>query len=278
MKLTAISLFANGSEVAILSFQDPGSTNPYIAKSILGLDADQIVPKFYGHSGSSSKYYSLELDSRDVVVKIGLNPDYSTLQSYSDLRDALAKAIASSRTGLVQLYFKNGADNVALLSGFITRFDAPLFTKTPEVTLTISCDDPMLRGISVVSETFSAGDTTITVNDLVSTAPHGLSFSVLFNATTTAFSIATPQWAFTVTPGTIDGDVGFLVGDQLYFINQPDDKQLFVVRGGISLHLADKITPGSVWPILFPGVNDFVITTGAFSWLSFTYFAAYWGV
>ncbi len=101
MRLTSVNIYApNSNNVINLSFRNPMSQNPYIAKSIVGLDADEITPNFYGISDlSNKKYYNLSLKKRDVVIQIGLNPNFSLGKSYSDLRDDLYKLISSARTG-----------------------------------------------------------------------------------------------------------------------------------------------------------------------------------
>ncbi len=89
MKITNIDLLSSaGINMAHFSFRDPGATNPYIVKEIIGLDADAIIPKFYGLSQtSSSKYYSLSLEGREIVLSIALNPRFNLGETYSGLRD-----------------------------------------------------------------------------------------------------------------------------------------------------------------------------------------------
>ncbi len=89
MRVTNINIKApNSNNVVNLSFRDPTSQNPYVAKTIVGLDADEITPKFYGISDlSNEKYYDLSLKNRDVIMKIGLNPNVTLGKSYSELRD-----------------------------------------------------------------------------------------------------------------------------------------------------------------------------------------------
>lgn len=144
MKLTAVEIHpASSSEAVILSFRDPGSNNPYSIIGITGLDADAIVPKYY--KGPSSSFYNMSLVNREVAIQMGLNPDFTAYKTFSDLRDDLYRLIASSRTGKVSLHFKNRLDTVAVLSGSVSKFETPLFEKKQTVTLTVTCDDPMLR-------------------------------------------------------------------------------------------------------------------------------------
>lgn len=286
MKLTNIALYSNNVEVANFSFRNPGSVNPYVAESIVGLDADEIVPKFYGVSAADSqKYHTLSLNKREIKVLVSLRPDYAQNKTHSDLRDDLYKAIASSRTGTIQLRFNNAGTTVAAISGFVTKFESPHFTKTPQVQMTIACDDSMLRALDciVVDETYLG--VTNTIVDPDSTAPHGFKFNMIVDEIANELLIrdfvvvdVDPKWSFEII-------YDFLVDDELFFSSEIGDRYLYIIRGVSTIHLIDKITPGSMWPILFPGANDLqfdlTVTAGGvsgFSWGSMTYYPTYWGV
>lgn len=296
MKVTNVSLYSNALEVANFSFRDPNSKNPYTAVAIVGLDADEIVSKFYGTSKVENVKFNLpSLVSREVILRIALNPNFSLGKTYSDLRDTLYRAIASSRTGVIQLRFNNGYATTAALSGSVTKFEAPHFSETAEVQITMRCDDPMLRAIEpVLVDEFMlspaspiveglATPASTTVDDPFSTAPHGFAFNLTLNAPTLSFVVKdaiNPAWTFTITPGVIGADTGFLAGDQLYFSSETNDKYLYILRGdpAVTIHLIDKIVPGSIWPILFPGGNDFEVVSSDFDWNAMSYYPAYWGV
>jgi hypothetical protein len=279
MKITGVELHPVGSSaVCVLSFRDPGRKNPYNVKAILGLDAEEITPQYYGGPGGSTKFYDLALDSREITAKIGLNPIPGENQTFSSLRDDLYKLISASRTGLIEVQFKNLSVVVASVSGFITKFESPHFEKTQEVQLTIRCDDTMLRApnpISVNVAPLSPDLTTLV--DSLSTAQHGFKFEVIIMDTLPTFAVSDPtdsSWAFTVTP--LDG---FLPGDHLYFSSERNNKYLYMVRGDTTIQLASAIMPGSIWPTLFPGTNDFSLTPADnVSWVSLSYYPTYWGV
>lgn len=150
MKLTSIEIHPSGSaDVAVLSFRDPAFRNEFSIKGITGLDADQIVPRAYKGSGNS-KFNTMSLEGREVVIRIGLNPRFDSYESFSGLRDKLYRIISSSRTGKVQLIFKEGSDVIAALTGFVSKMEAPLFEKTQEVQITFTPDEPMLRALEPV--------------------------------------------------------------------------------------------------------------------------------
>lgn len=278
MKLTSVEIHPeSSSEVVVLSFRDPASVNKYNVKGITGLDADQIVPKYYGTS-SGSKFYDLSLEDRNLVVRIGLNPDFASSQTYSDIRDELYRVISSSRTGRVQLQFKNTTDVVAAISGFISKFEAPQFEKTQEVQLTISCDEPLLKALTPVSVVVAGLNPALFgIIDNLSTAPHGLKMVASINANISSLIITQlgyPDVLFTITPVG-----GFLNGDVLHFSSEYKDRELYLVRGSATTQLADVIAAGSYWPTMFPGGNSYVFSHPTNVVLtSITYYPTYWGV
>lgn len=278
MKLTSVELHpTNSSEVAVLSFRDPGAKNPYNVKAITGLDADSIIPRHYTGSGSSN-FNNMYLEDRDVVIRIGLNPNFSENKTYSDLRDALYKMIASSRTGKLEMQFKNGTHAVAAISGHVSRIESPLFEKTQEVQITIHCDEPLLKAIDpvIIEYTAPAGSTNITIEDKLSTAPHGFYFDLQLLTDMDSFTMEDPNdvdWKFEVTPSG-----GFLEDDRIIFSSEENNKGIWVIREESTTPIADSILPTSVWPVIFPGVNRFKINTSLVTWLEILYYPTYWGV
>lgn len=285
MKITSVELHPHNSAfVATLSFRDPSRANPYNVTGMTGLDPDVVVPRFYGTSGTGGgKFYDFTPEKRDIVMLIDLNPQFAVNQSFSDLRDALYKAISSSRSGQMQIQFKDDVGVVAVISGLVTKFETPQFTKKPQVQITISTTDPFLKSPAPVAVAVGGLNPANTnIQDLVSTAPHGFDFVMAFTGAVASLVITDPtvglpaadQWNFTVTPAG-----GFLNGDVLTFSSDPQGKQLYMVRGGVTIYLADKVIQGSVWPVIFPGDNHFAFATPAnMHFNSISYYQAYWGV
>jgi len=279
MKVTSVEIHPeNSDDYAVLSFRDSRRENPYNIKEITGLDADAIIPRYYVASGASN-FYNLSLEKRDVVLKIQLNPRYGLYESVSDLRDALYKMIASSRTGKVQLQFKNGTDVSAAISGFVSKFEAALFEKDQEIQLTLSCTDPMLRAITPVMMSLKTPNPAIVdIFDNQSTAPHGFKFEIDITANITdSLLLQAPNdssWFFRIVLGW-----SWLAGDKLFFSSEYNDRYLYVVRSTTTYQIADWIGAGSVWPVIFPGNNSFTIThPDSLDWKEISYHYTYWGV
>lgn len=280
MKITSVEIHpAQSSNVCVLSFRDPKRENPYNVKSIAGLDADEIVARYYGSSDNSEdKYYSMVLQQRDIVARIQLNPDFIEDESYSDLRDNIFKLVSSSRTGVIQIQFKNGTEVIAVVSGLFRKVEASLFTETPEVQLTLECLNPMLQGPSRTVVDVSAFDPGLsTVIDDLSTAPHGFMFEMEFTGAVDTFLLTDPDqsgWSFSISPVG-----GFEIGDILHFSSETNNRHLYIERGASVIHVADALAPSSVWPMIFPGANAFSITNSDFmTWRSLSYYTTYWGV
>lgn len=262
----------------LLSYRDTYSNNPYLVKAVIGLDASEIIAKYYGSGGGSGqKYYNLSITKRDVVIRIGLNPRYEQDETFSHLRDEMYKIISSTRTGLIQIRFKNGSEVVGVVSGTISKFEASHFSETPEIQLTVECKDPMLRALDPIDVDVLNHDPENTiVLDNSSTAPHGFKFAVKFlsNQPSFMFKDTTDDWEFNVDLTDLGG---FFKDDVLYFSSEHNNKELYMVRGSTTIQLADKIVPGSMWPIIFPGVNNIICSPGL-AWVYLTHYPTYWGV
>lgn len=275
MRIQGIDLYSNDKLIINFNVAGPDFENPYKLKAMTGTDADEITPLFYGQGEvSNTKYYDMMLQPRDIDMRIGLNPNYNLDIRPGDLRGEIYKAIASSRSGLVQLRFKDDEIPVAVISGFVTKLQAPVSTREPEIQLTIRCSDSLFKSYDAMAqEVTSLSKTAPLIIDPVSTAPHGFKFRLTFTGSVNPFIFKDPgdDWLFRI-------NYAFLNGDQLYFSSVNGDKYIYRVRGGSTLHLMDVLAQGSVWPILFPGENQFAINTSSFNWNEVYWYDTHWGI
>lgn len=278
MIINAVHLYSNGVKYAEFSLDQTDHTQRYIIKDATGWSMDEILPMYRGTGASTPrrKFFELKMQQRDIVMKIKLNPQYSLNETPSSLRDALYKAVSSYYTSDIELRFMNGATTVASISGFVTKFEALLFSSNPEIIINLRCDDAFLRDPAVVNVSLPAASTAPTIVDNISTAPHGFKFRLTLTSASAGIKFQKPgdgEWYF-------DIDYDFLNGDVLWFSSELNDRYLYVVRSGVTIHIADKLTAGSTWPLIFPGTNSFavVMTSTTFTWNSITHFLTYWGV
>ena len=281
MRVTGISLLSNEAEAIRFDLRATTDSTPYLIRNIVGLDADEIIPRFYGFSKDGTKrFYDFKLRQRDIVMRIVVNPRYNLGENNAEVRDQLYKIISGTRTGKLELQFHSGASTVAQISGHMIKFEVAYFSKEPELQLTIRCNDPMFRGINPVYLEAADIPTTnpIVIGDSISTAPHGFSFQVTMTGTQADFVIqdteTDPEWDFKITPVT-----SFLAGDTIHFSSEFTNRYLYMIRSSVTTHLMDRVDPASVWPVIFPGFNEFHFADiASFDWDFITFDTAFWGV
>lgn len=284
MRLTtvAISTARSNEEVEFaLGTRDPRQR--YVVRSIVGLDADELVPKFYGFGlVSGRKHYEYTMPKREIVIRVYLNPIFSINEGVDEIRKRIWRLISSSRDANLMLEFRSGSSTLAAINGKITKMEVAYFAQTPELQVTVECPDPMFRSINPVDfpiEELPTATNPVRFSDGASTANHGLSFKVKFTAITATFVVqdhaTTPEWKFQVTPSS-----SFQVNDELWVSSEYGQKQVFWNKASeTDIDIVDKVTNDSVWPQVFPGLNELYFPQlASFDWLEFKFYSAFWGL
>lgn len=280
MRVSSVTLSAsNLLEPMTFSLNKADPSNLYIVRGILGLDAEEIIPKFYGFSNyTKARYYQFGLKSREIVMRIVLNPNYTLNIAPSDIRDDLYRAISATRAGLLTLSLNDAGGVVAQIQGSIVKFEASHMTNLPEVQITLRCDDPLLRSPNPVDLSTMTVANPFIIPDSISTAPHGFVMQLTVTAATPNLEIRDVQtnweWHFMVTPPG-----GFAINDVIYFSSEFANKYLYMIRGGVTTQLMDTVAANSFWPVIFPGANSMTfIAPTSYHLNSLTYSPAFWGV
>jgi len=298
MRVTSIELYSDRFEENLrFSLRKQNSFEKYMVRHIVGLDAEELIPRFYGFSkqapmpasASRDKFYDFTMKPRQVSMRVILNPNFKNNESYSDVRDELYKMISATRTGQVIMYFHAEATAVAQLEGSITKFEAGYFNALPEVQITINCENPFLRGVIPVIYDLNDDsypdpiviDDYIHVPDSLSTAPHGVKIIGVYNTTENSFSLRDHE-----SPGEYEWQFiasGFsaVADDEIVISSIAGEKNVLLVSGATTTYLLDKITSVSMWPMIFPGENRIWCQEVAEGTLDITrveYYPLYWGV
>lgn len=281
MRVTSIHLTSEETDAITFDLRATNAKSKYIIRNIIGMDADELIPRFYGFSKDGDKrFYDFKLKPREIVMRIVLNPRYNLDENNSDVRDSLYKVISGTRTGVIDLEFYAGASTVCKISGHIVKFEVPYFSNEPELQITIRCNDPMFRGINPVYMAPEDIPSTnpILIPDSISTAPHGFSMQITLTATLANLTIqdkaSSPEWDFKVIPAST-----FLSGDVIHFSSEFNNRYLYMVRSAVTTHLLDRIETTSVWPMIFPGFNEFhFVNIASFDWDFIQFNSAFWGV
>ena len=285
MNITKIKLNVPGAipiNHATFNIFDTTIEDRYILKSATGLDAEEITPKLNGRAnGLGTNYYDMILGDRTIVLSVKLNPNYKTNQTVSELKDNIYKAIAFNRTGKIQLEFVDLETTVAVIEGYVSKVESDPFSSDTTVNITIECEDPFFRGPDYIPVYHQDGEpsalTQLVWDDDLSTAPHGytLEFSFLANVNNIVIKgIRTPNLA----PFQIN--YSFLANDVLHLSSEYNDRYLWIQRYDQFIHLTDKIVPGSIWPMAYPGHNELGLSTNnTQTSIEFIHYKpAYWGL
>lgn len=289
MRLTSVSLYSHESEIANFEFENPSSTDSFIARAIMGLDVPEVVPKFIGFGANRSKQYEFYMPPREIVLRLILNPNRQISQSFSSLRDDLYRAISAYRGGELSLRFNSGVPWYAYIMGMITKVETVQFAKDQEVQITFLCEDPIFRAYNSV-RTYTDGSPTgldpYTLVDSISTGPHGFEIELVFTENKDSFYIQDsvvngpePDWVFNISFDFLENDV--------LTINSRSDVRSITVRREITpgfpvyntFAIADKITPTSVWPLIHPGTNNIIFSDPDAVTLTYIeYTPEFWGI
>jgi hypothetical protein len=278
MRVTSVELTPqDSSRNVVFSYKDPDNQNPYNIKGATGLDAEDLFTERY-MGFSNAQLMDIFLNPRTVVFLVELNPIFAMKDSFSSLRDEIYKMVWASRKGLIDIIFKEDNVAVAQLSGVVAKIEAAPFTKTPMTQITIVCEKPMLKGPDDINvDTSGFNHSRITVYDKLSSAPHGFNFIVQFTQNATSFTMQNlhdETWMFEVAPSD-----GFLENDLLICSTEFNSRSLTRTRGAATVPIIDAITAGSIWPIMFPGTNEFALNDfHKIDWELFSYFPTYWGI
>jgi hypothetical protein len=249
-----------------------GSTiaNKYIIKSIDGLGPPDINVVLGDLAGDGSVYQNRRAPSRNPVIVMGLNPDYSSNETVDDLRDALYLALLEPGDDpIATIVLHDSAKPDRSISGYVESLDPAHFSKDPEVQISILCPSPFLKGADA-SVTPSVADT-IEVSNLGS-APCGFFMDVTFTADTSGFQIKRDADVL------LDLDYDFLSGDELQVNTIPGQRVIRRSRAGTWLNIIDTAQNLDKWPRFKPVADTLTLSTSALTWNALTYTPQWWGV
>jgi len=248
---------------------------PFQVKAIDGLGPPELDVLIAEDHAPGGIYINRRAQGREIVVRIGLNPDYRSGQSVGDLRYMLYGLLSPGPDPFDQaLTFKlmrNGMP-VAEVQCYIKRFEIVPFDREPQAQITMHCLGPYLNkpDITEVSNIPEDGSWTLTNSGL---APTGIQFEVTFIDDVNAFSIEVQNG------NSMFFTSDFLYGDSLIVDTSEASRFVGHKRGEDYLAYLEILSPESDWIILHGGEHTIITSdTTEFNWVYFTYRTRYWGI
>lgn len=244
-------------------------TDRFILKSVDGLGPPEMSLQY---PESVSDGYSFltgrQLARRQIVMRIGLNPNRAIGQTAGDLRNILYALLSGPRYVQPILNLVNGTTTVAYVQVSVSKFETVPWSKDPEVQITFETAGPYLTGSpqQVVTPTTSS----FTVTN-PGTAESGFSFQVTLTANMSSFTLSCPAGLIKVT-------YPFLSGDRIAINTVPGTRDVTVTRSGAVTHLFNALSNGSNWFGFLAGANPTTISTANFNSGSISFYPLYWGI
>ena len=200
------------------------------------------------------------LGDRNIVMRLGMRPNYEAgSNDYSDLRRLAYRYL--SPMSVVNLFFQVGLNDFYNIEGVVESNEPSIFTKEPEMVVSIRCADPFFKapnptvismstGTPVSSDQFGTGDSGFKLNLL---ADRSISQVILRNG-------LQPDIVFYVGVSQPLGN-----GDELEISTVFGSKMARIRRNGTSLFTPalHNITSGSLDMVVSSNVSQFEVITGS---------------
>jgi hypothetical protein len=272
--LTKIEVEDRQGHTLVLPLQD--STSGYTIKDIDGLDPVKSTIVFSSFAQlDGSQFQSSRLENRNIIIKIGIESYYGAA-TVREMRQALYAYFMPKTTVNIKVFI-DGVE-FAYIQGQVESCEAPLFSKDPEVVVSLLCFNPNFIGAeNVIVTGNTVADATEQTIDYEGTVETGFMLELAVNRSLSAFTIYNRRpggetWEFAFTAPLLTNDV--------VLINTLSrTKQAILTRAGNVSSVLYGVAPTSSWPNLWPGENFFrVLATGAAIPFSIDYIPKYGGL
>lgn len=272
MKFTSIRL--EGVSDIELHLANASISDPYILKSAEGLGPPE-VNVFIAQTRNMDGYYKgRQAQYREIVLTIGLNPNYKDNIMVSDLRAELYGLLSAGSSDAMRLVIVNEDTNLMCATGYIKKMEIVPFSVSPEVQLTIASNQSCFQGLSEVYVDMKSGSG---VQDVVNqgTAETGFVFQVTFTQNSDHFLLTDARNNIMLIW------YPFQVDDILMVDTRPGSRSIRVWTVPTDNQIKNilyALTQNSDWLWLYGGTNTLSFIADIHRWDEFYYTPQYWGV
>jgi hypothetical protein len=280
MKFSNVRLYYDTApDLTVINFDFPIDgeikTSPFVLRSIDGLGPSDVDLIISSTLYTGSVYQGAHPHNKELILKVGYQPDYSTDQSVSDLRAQLYSLMTPRLAKPLTVEVQDAARvKVVETTGYIKKMEPNIFSQDPEIIITISClrphwkkwgqaiDDPGDVDLTEVFTITNPGD-----------APSGFEMVVVIGATQ-------DDWSMTNLVGeTFEVVYDFEAADEITIDTTPGQRSIILDNGVDIIDLLPYLSNISKWLLLDGGENLLATNSTAASVLSeFIINANYWGV
>lgn len=263
--LTEVKAYSSWVSAPTLLLDEDGrpETDLIQVRKIVGLDpvkADVNTSQFGSVDGAS--YTGGNVATRNIVLTLKPNPDWHTW-TYEKLRSLIYSYFMPKRP--TRLVFYSSSLPPVEIWGIVESVTVDIFSKEPEMQVSIICPDPYFTALEATVITGS------TVRDISG------SVTIPYNGTIETGVVVDVTWVANPAPTKIDVQVGnpaltffhvdASVNSAMFFETSSVQMNKYVqnvsIGTGVITNLLSKsnIDEGSAWPIFQPGDNEFAVIT-----------------
>jgi hypothetical protein len=258
-------------------------SGPFVLKSVDGLGPPDIVVRMARTTLQKAAYQGKTPGLRQLILLVGLQPDWDTGQTPEELRTTLYGLLTPRYNQLLTIAVMHDGVVQGYTQGQVSKLEPAIFSKDPAVQLTIDCDDSYLLQDYVVQEPIQStvgGIRAFTVEN-EGTAPAGFRMGVILRANvgnTLTLSDSNPLGQ----KFQIDG-INWQSGDKFVVDTRSGSRGVWRgPAGGALVSVLNNLNAAvSEWIQLYGGDNQLLLNTTAFDWeptYKFLHQPAYWGV
>lgn len=282
MKMNALRL--TGASAVDLPLLGATASGPFVLKSVEGLGPPEVVVRLKRTVLEKAVYQGKTAALRQIIALVGLQPDWNEGQTPEQLRTQLYSLLTPRYGQMVRVDVMYNGVSQGYAQGQVSKLETALFSKDPEVQITLDCDyGYLLAPNSVVQspvKTAIAGATSFTVtND--GTAPAHFRMGVTLQANV-GNSLVLSDSDPLGQKLQIDG-INWAAGDKLLIDTRPGQRGVWRgAQGAAYVSVLNNLNASlSEWMHLYSGNNELRLNTTAFDWdptYKFLHQPAYWGV
>ncbi len=245
-------------------------SDPYILKGADGLGPPVVDVSIATSTVQGGTYQGRRPQNREIVLRVGLNPNYKLGQTAAGLRDTLYGMLTPAAADALPVKLMKDDIVVAETTGYVSNIVIVPFSKEPEVQITIPCIEPYFSSPNLVTLVPTSKTGFVIPNN--GTAPTGFEMEITFlpsGINWTLNGLGSEKMTF---------DYIFQNGDKLKFNTNPGQRFIQVTRNNVPINIIHTLTPDSVWLMLRGGNNAFTIFNPVFNWGFVSYKPKYWGL
>lgn len=256
--LNAITVYDEANTlVGRLPVAEYDGSTPYIVKNIDGVDPVRATISTTSYANQDGGFYqSAKTEMRNIVLTIGYRPDLTSGMSIQEIRRSMYSVFDPKAR--VKLRFIDTDEAPVEIEGFVESHETSIFSRDPEVQISILCPDPYFKEIRPVS--ISSTNNNPVYTSYLGTAETGFLFEMFVNRNVEGTLLR----AYINDDNYYDVHYGgaLVPGDVLSISTERANKFVRRTRGGETLSVLNGITRGQLSMVISPRTDRLYVAVG----------------